>query len=465
MRRILWFRRDLRVRDNALLSVEGEVLPIFIFDTEILKHLDKRDQRVSYIFDRVMDLKTALQARGLDLKIFYGNPVELFQGLAPLGFDEVIASGDYDAYTRERDEKVSMILPFHAVHDTYIFAPEEMCKEDGTPYLLFTPFYKETKKRFAPRHLAEILPVKQQLIPTDYEGIHQTDNLSKLPLEIISIGFDYHPPNVPSVQTKLQRLKKKLATYRTDRDYPALDGTSQLSLELRFGVLGIRELLRFLVDEKKKGIDTEPFYRELIFRDFYAHLLYHFPDLAWKNFKYRFDGVPNADYARAFFNGQTGVPIVDAGIRQLLQTGEMHNRVRMISASFFCKDLLLPWQEGERFFATHLLDYDAASNILSWQWSSGTGVDPQPYFRIFNPWLQAKKFDKDAEYIQHWVPELRTLTPKQIHDENYLLQYKTAGYPAPIVQHKEAMARAKAYYYRTNQTPKFLKEREKVSLH
>ena len=448
MKRILWFRRDLRISDNPLLSFEGEVLPIFIFDTRILQQLAKDDRRVSYIFHQVMKLKTALQTLGLDLKVFYGDPIAIFTMLDRKGFDEVVASGDYDAYAKERDMKVSMILPFRFVNDTYIFQPEEILKDDGTPYLVFTPFYHKAKSLFTKAHLHTFTSVKQTLAQDDYEGITQVQNttITQSPLILKSLGFDEVSCKIKPLAEKLHALKDKLQEYKKERDYPAIDGTSNLALELRFGVLGIRELLRFLVEQKKQGVDTEPFFRQLIFRDFYAYVLYHFPHLAWENYKYPFNGIEDKEKFALFCKGKTGFPIVDAGVRQLIQTGEMHNRIRMICASFFTKDLLLPWQWGEAFFAKHLLDFDAASNILSWQWSAGTGIDPQPYFRIFNPWLQSKKFDKDAMYIKKWLPELVSLSPKEIHDENFMFSHKIHHYPKPIVVHKEASQKALAYF-------------------
>jgi deoxyribodipyrimidine photo-lyase len=215
-----------------------------------------------------------------------------------------------------------------------------------------------------------------------------------------SLGFTCKAHGVESVDLLLEQFALHVNDYKTKRDIIDTSYTSGLSVHLRFGTFGIRELLRWLVQRKKEGIDTEPFFRQLVFREFYASLLYHFPHVAQRNFKYRFNGVEDKKKFQLFCEGATGVPIVDAGVQQLLKTGKMHNRVRMICASFLTKDLLLPWQWGERFFALHLLDFDAASNLLSWQWSAGTGVDPQPYFRIFNPYLQAKKFDKDAIYIK-----------------------------------------------------------------
>ena len=219
-----------------------------------------------------------------------------------------------------------------------------------------------------------------------------------------------------------------------------MDANSNLSVDLRFGTIGVREVLRFAT--QLKGYDAEPFIRQLIFRDFYAYLLFHMPRIEHENYKYSFNGIEDEEKYKAFCEGKTGVPIVDAGVRELLQTGNMHNRVRMVVASFFTKDLLLPWQWGERFFAQRLLDYDKASNVLSWQWSAGTGVDPQPYFRVFNPYLQSKKFDKDADYIKRHVPELASVESKRLHDENYLLNTDIPNYPKPMVSHKEAAKKA-----------------------
>ena len=448
MKRILWFRRDLRVTDNPLLSLDGEVLPIFIFDTNILEPLSKDDRRVTYIFEQVIRLKSSLQSLGLDLKIFYGDPVEIFKTLEKEGFDEVAASGDYDSYARARDRQVSMILPFNSLHDTYIFAPDEVVKDDGTPYLVFTPFYNRARSFFGKAHLRHYTPGKQILLAAHYEEITEIKGSAErtLQLTLQSLGFDENKPEITSLEVKLEALGEKLESYAKERDYPALDATSNLSLELRFGVLGIRELLRFLLEQKKRGINTEPFFRQLVFRDFYASLLYHFPELAWKNYRYPFNGIEDQKKFEAFCKGSTGLPLVDAGIRQRLATSRMHNRVRMVCASFFTKDLLLPWQWGEKFFAEHLLDYDAASNILSWQWSAGTGIDPQPYFRIFNPWLQAKKFDKEAAYIKQWVPEVANLSAKQIHDERFMLSYRIENYPKPMVVHKEASKEALEYF-------------------
>jgi deoxyribodipyrimidine photo-lyase len=436
------------VEDNPLLSLGGEVFPIFIFDTQILNSLPLDDRRVSFIFDRVLKLKKSLQTKGLDLKIYWGDPLDIFNSLEAEGFDEVAASGDYDAYPKERDIKVSHILHFRYLHDTYIFKPEEVLKDDGTPYLVFTPFYNKAKAYFTKEHMHEYVYVKQRLYETSYEGITKidVDREEILPLNIDSLGFKKNLIKIHDVEMKLEQLKKNLSGYKKERDYLNKDATSHLSIDLRFGTLSIRSLLRFLLAQKKEGVDTEPFFRQLIFRDFYAYSLFHFPDLAIHNHKYRFNGIEDKSKYAAFCEARTGVPVVDAGVRELLQTGDMHNRVRMICASFFTKDLLLPWQWGEGFFAKYLLDYDTASNILSWQWSAGTGIDPQPYFRIFNPYLQSKKFDKETVYIKRWIPELVSVDAKKLHDESYLLNHTIEGYPKPMVVHKESSQNALAYY-------------------
>lgn len=452
MKRILWFRRDLRTEDNPLLSQEGNVLPLFIFDPNILSSLDANDRRISFIYHSLITLKTSLKKMDLDLAIFYGNPSEVFQWLlSHEHYDEVCASGDYDHYALERDQQISHLLPFNYLHDTYIFRSDEVVKNDGTPYQVFTPFYNRAKTLFTPFHMREYLHVEQQLHPFDYESLHQITRMEhvKVPIALESIGFEYNP--IPQQElppeTKLGLFTSKLAHYAENRDFMVHDTTSGLSNDLRFGTISIRAVLRWMSLQKREGIDTEPFFRQLIFREFYAILLVHFPHLCERNFRYPFKGIPNQGYFDAFCTARTGVPIVDAGIRELLQTGRMHNRVRMITASFFTKNLLLPWQWGEHFFAKYLIDYDASSNILSWQWSAGTGVDPQPYFRIFNPYAQAAKFDAKGEYIRRWVPELDAISPQIFHNEEALSLLKLNNYPPPIVSHKISSKKALEYFY------------------
>ncbi len=442
MKRILWFRRDLRVSDNSLLSLGGEVLPIFIFDTNILDLLDASDRRVSIIFDAVVKLKSDLKEIGLDLKIYYGKPVEILRHLAILGFDEVCASGDYDAYAKQRDLEVSQFIHFRYLSDTYIFKPREVLKDDGSPYLVFTPFYKKALKLLENKELCQKEIASHTLHTICYDGISTFKNsiFVQLDLEINTLGFQSIALMRKPLHAKcpagvsLQELAEKLPEYKEKRDFLSIDATSDLSIELRFGTLGVKELLRFV-----QGLEgSEDFIRQLIFRDFYAYLLFHFPRIEKENYKYSFNGIEDKQKYEVFCSAKIGVPIIDAAITQLITTGEMHNRARMIVASFFTKDLLLPWQWGEKFFAEHLLDYDKASNVLSWQWSAGTGVDPQPYFRVFNPYLQAKKFDKDAVYIKQYLPQLLDINPKNLYDEEWLLNAHLLNYPQPIVRHKEA---------------------------
>jgi deoxyribodipyrimidine photo-lyase len=436
MRRLLWFRRDLRTEDNPLLSLPGEVLPIFIFDTNILERLESSDRRVGMIRAMVASLQKELKKVGLDLYVFHGDPVTIIQDLQnQFTFDEVCASGDYDAYALQRDRDVANILPFNLLHDTYIMRPEEMLKTDGTPFLVFTPFYKALQTRFTPAHMREYTQAAQQLLPYD----------APLPtLETLGFERESRLPETPDVL--LARFAPKLAAYKERRDRLDMNAVSGLSTALRFGTVSVRAVIRWLAVQKKQGIDTEPFFRQLVFRDFYAHMLYHFPDLAWKNFRYGWKGIADEERHKAFCEARTGFPVVDAGVRELLQTGNMHNRVRMICASFYTKDLLLPWQWGERFFAAHLTDYDASSNILGCQWSAGTGIDPQPYFRIFNPWLQSKKFDPDARYIKRWCPELTDAEARHLHNEAQMAAHPPDGYPRPIVRHKEAAAAALVHF-------------------
>ena len=439
MKRILWFRRDLRVEDNPLLSLGGEVLPIFIFDTNILENLEKNDKRVNFIFWHVQKLKRDLLACGLELKIFYASPEDVFESLRDENFDEVVACGDYDAYAKERDLSISHKIHFRFIKDTYIFKPNDVLKEDGTPYLVFTPFYKKARVLLENKNLDAFELAQNTLVAEDYEGITkiQKDGMkTKLPFSLESLGFEQVELEMKTPHAKLEEFKSKINSYKEMRDFLQEDIGSNLSVDLRFGTIATRAVLRYILN--LKDYDIEPFIRQLIFRDFYAYLLFHMPRIESQNYKYGFNGIEDTQKFEVFCSGQTGVPIIDAGVRQLLQTGAMHNRVRMVVASFFTKDLLLPWQWGERFFAKFLLDYDKASNVLSWQWSAGTGVDSQPYFRVFNPYLQSKKFDKDASYIKKYIPELRHVEAKYLHDENYLLGATIQGYPKPMVHHKEA---------------------------
>ncbi|WP_333803965.1 cryptochrome/photolyase family protein [Sulfurospirillum sp.] len=443
MKKVLWFRRDLRVDDSMLLAQEGEVLPIFIFDTHILNGLPKQDKRVLFIFEHVQKLKANLKALGLDLALFYGTPLEVFTYLKTLGFDEVYASVDYDAYAKERDANISKLMHFHALNDCYLFEPNEVLKKDGTPYLVFTPYYRACKELYTQFHALKYIKATQSLSNFDYNELWNIDNGVKTPLAIKleSLGFESLPTNILTPQKALEAFAQKVDDYADKRDFLDVDATSHLSVHLRFGTLSIREVVRFLTALKTKNHQTEPFFRQLVFREFYAYLLYHFPNLAWENYKYSPPISNDAEAYERFITAQTGYPIIDAAVMELLTTGLMHNRARMVVGSFFTKHLMLPWQKGEAFFAKHLLDYDASANSLSWQWCAGTGIDPQPYFRIFNPYTQSLKFDKEARYIKRYLPLLNDLPNAYLHKEAYLLSHNIAGYPKPIIGHENARKR------------------------
>lgn len=443
MKKVLWFRRDLRVHDSMLLATEGEVLPIFIFDTNILNALEKDDKRVSFIFEQVTQLKVELQALGLDLAIFYGTPLEVFTYLKALGFGEVYASVDYDSYARKRDEEIAELLTFHTLNDCYLFEPMEVLKKDGTPYLVFTPYYRACKDLYTKFYVLEYKRGEQSLSTFDCSVLYNIHGAIKtaLPLTLETLGFERVNVALLSPQKTLETFAPKIDNYATDRDFLDIDATSHLSVHLRFGTISIREVVRFLVQLKAQGHETEPFFRQLIFREFYAYLLYHFSKLAWENYKYNPPTSNDTEAYERFINAQTGYPLVDAAMMELLTTGVMHNRARMVVGSFFTKHLMLPWQQGEAFFAKHLLDYDASANILSWQWCAGTGIDPQPYFRIFNPYSQSLKFDKEAKYIKRFLPHLYDVPAAFLHKEAYLMEHEITGYPRPIIGHESARKR------------------------
>lgn len=438
---ILWYRRDLRVEDVQLLSIEGEVLPIFIFDKEILNTLEKEDKRVDYIFKRVLQLKENLRKINLDLLIFYAKPTEVFNYLKDYGFNEVYASIDYDNYAKNRDLEISKIIKFNSLQDNYIYNVDEILKADKSPYVVFSPYFKEAKRIYVKEHSLEYKKQNNYLYNySDFNFIIEFDNTKKLfkELKINSIGFNGNSIVYKNPKVLLEQLEFKIDKYEENRDFLNLDATSNLSLDIRFGIISVREILRYLIKLKRQKHQTEAFFRQLVFRDFYAYLLFHFPKLHKEDFKktapYSFD----KELYESFISAKTGVPIIDAGVTELITTGNMHNRVRMIVASFFCKHLMLPWQEGEKFFAKYLMDYDAASNILSWQWSSSTGVDAQPYFRVFNPYSQSKKFDKDAIYIKKYLPILKDIEAKNLHDEEFLFNTEIKDYVKPIVKHSLA---------------------------
>lgn len=424
---IFWFRRDLRLEDNAALyyalKENSNVLPIFIFDKNILDKLDSRkDNRVSFIYKCVTALKISLQKSGSDLKVFYGTPEEVFKTLISQGeVKKIYTNRDYEPDAISRDKKILELcsnrgISFIAKKDQVIFDRNEILKSDGSPYTVYTPYSKQWKTKLNDFYIKEY-PT------TDYlKNLKQVKAESMLEIEKIGFQLDNTISIVYDVNITI------LKNYHNTRDIPSIHGTSRLSTHLRFGTVSIRKLVRIALQSNEKWLN------ELIWRDFYQMILYHFPQTTDNAFKPKYDLIEwenNEEHFNAWCEGKTGYPIVDAGMRELNTTGFMHNRVRMIVASFLTKHLLIDWRWGERYFAEKLLDFDLASNVGGWQWAAGSGCDAAPYFRVFNPYLQTEKFDPDEKYIKQWV-----------------LEYKSPNYPKPIVHHKMARERVLERYKR-----------------
>lgn len=423
---IFWFRRDLRLHDNhglyQALSDKNLVLPIFIFDTEILSKLPKNDARVSFIHEKLQAMRVELQQKcGSSIAVFYGKPAEVYKKLLQqYSIEKVFTNRDYEPYAQKRDAEIKEYLKGHGValdtfKDQVIFEENEVVKDDGNPYVVYTPFMRRWKETFKTTSLNHF--------PSE-EKIGNFIKNRELPwLALQEIGFSVSAIKVPEYNVSASLIKN----YENTRNLPAVNGTSMLGTHLRFGTVSIRQMVKRAIAEK-----NETFWNELIWREFFMQILWHFPHTKSKSFKEKYDRIVwrnNEAEFKAWCQGETGYPIVDAGMRQLNETGYMHNRVRMIVGSFLCKHLLVDWRWGEAYFAEKLLDYEMASNIGNWQWVAGCGVDAAPYFRIFNPSEQIKKFDKDLKYITQWVPELNELT-----------------YPQPIVDHKFARERCLKVY-------------------
>jgi deoxyribodipyrimidine photo-lyase len=426
---IMWFRRDLRLTDNAALHhslKDGHpVLPIFIFDRNILDQLEnKTDKRVAFIHTALQTMHEELKEMGSGLHVYYGTPEKIYQELlADFQIDKVFANHDYEPYAIERDTTIKKMLEassasLHTCKDHVIFEKEEVTKDDGGPYTVFTPYANKWKAKLNDFHLRSY--DTQQYFGNFYQ--YKAGNI----LSLKSTGFKNIEAPFPSKEIPDTVIKH----YGERRDFPAIEhGTSQMGVHLRFGTVSIRKLV--LRAQKLNGT----YLNELIWRDFYHMILWHFPKVGkGQNFKAAYDMIKwrnNEAEFQKWCDGMTGYPIVDAGMRQLNATGFMHNRIRMITASFLVKHLLIDWRWGEAYFAEKLLDYDLAANNGGWQWAAGSGCDAAPYFRVFNPTLQTEKFDKDRVYIKKWVPEFGALT-----------------YPEPIVVHAEARKRALEVYMR-----------------
>ena len=418
---LFWFRRDLRLQDNAglyhALKENKEVLPIFIFDTQILDKLeDKVDRRVEFIHHALATMQQQLEEAGSSLLVFHGNPIEIFNSLKPKA---VYTNHDYEPYALQRDEEVRNILSrkgvdFKTFKDQVIFEKSEVVKEDGKPYTVFTPYSRKWKSLLTPAQLKS------------YQTENYFDSFKKVkavPLPSLEeIGFKESGFHFPERVIRQSIVEK----YDQQRNYPAIEGTTKLSVHLRFGTVSIRKLAQLA--QKK----NEVWLNELIWRDFYQMILWHFPQVENHAFKPQYDRIEwrnDESEFQAWCDGKTGYPMVDAGMRELNTTGFMHNRVRMIVASFLTKHLLIDWRWGEAYFAKKLLDFDLAANNGGWQWAAGSGCDAAPYFRVFNPQLQTEKFDPELTYIKKWVPELGT-----------------EKYPRRIVDHKFARERVLKVY-------------------
>ncbi len=416
---IHWFRRDLRLEDNAALSAATSsglpVLPLFIFDEEILKHLPRNDARVNFLYESLEKMNKELKEQGSSILIEHGNPLQIWGDLLKKFSVKVVHTNrDYEPYALERDQQVKELLlkngvEFQTYKDQVIFEKSEIVKDDGTPYSIFTPFKRKWIEAFEESMLEEY-PVRiDQLTKIN----HHFPTLKDLGLEESEI-------HVPEYSLR------RVAEYDTIRDLPAVDGTSHLSPHLRFGTVSVRQIISRL------NGSHQSFLSELIWREFFMHILFHHPRVVNENFNRKYNGIQWRNDEKEFekwCKGQTGYPMVDAGMRELNQTGFMHNRVRMVTASFLCKHLLIDWRWGEAYFAEKLLDFELSSNNGNWQWAAGTGCDAAPYFRVFNPESQQKKFDGQGEYIRRWVPEIDGF-----------------GYPDPMVDHKMARERAIATY-------------------
>ncbi len=418
---IFWFRRDLRLNDNIGLHYalqDGKaVLPIFIFDKNILDKLeDKDDARVNFLHDRITEISKQLQKYGSSLRVFYGNPREVFEQLTTeYQIDGVYTNRDYEPYAKERDSEIDAFLKiknvgFFTFKDQVVFEKSEILTDAGDFYKVFTPFKRKWIQAFEQSNISSLGLPKPQV------PFFQTD-----PFEIPSLAqMGFSPSNIAIPSAVVD--ESIIAKYDQTRDYPAKKGTTRIGIHLRFGTISVRELAL------KAHKLNETYLSELIWREFYMMILYHNPQVVENAFKPQYDHIPWRDSEEDFHKwceGKTGYPIVDAGMRELNQTGYMHNRVRMVVASFLTKHLLIDWRWGEAYFAKKLLDFELASNNGGWQWAAGTGTDAQPYFRVFNPSSQTDKFDKELKYIKKWVPE-----------------YGTSKYPKPMVEHKFARQRA-----------------------
>ena len=421
---IFWFRRDLRLIDNhglfQALTQSKIVNPIFIFDENITKKLDTNDHRLAFIKSQLNNLDKELIKFNSSLNIYYGSPIKIFEKIInENSIDAVFWNKDYEPYAIKRDKEIEKLLKSNNIKsfnfkDQVIFEEREIVKNDGSPYVVYTPYSKKWIEKFSNK---DVKHFKSETFLSKIKRLKKLNTNTKT--------FDINESNIKP--PKVNFNNDIINNYERDRNTPETDGTSKLGLHLRFGTKSIRSLVK-----KSNLSENKTFLKELIWREFFMQILWHFPETTTQCFKSKYEKIKwrnNMDEFNAWCEGKTGYPIVDAGMRELNETGFMHNRVRMITASFLCKHLLIDWRIGEKYFASKLFDYEQSSNIGNWQWVAGCGVDASPYFRIFNPYEQQKKFDKEKVYIKKWISE-----------------YETTKYPQEIVNHKLARERClKAY--------------------
>ena len=415
-----WFRRDLRLEDNKglfeALNSGSKVIPVFIFDEEILDRLPKDDARVSFIYETLTKINKQLKLHKSSLLVEVGNPIDVLKKLInKYNVKAVYTNKDYEPYAIKRDQQVedflvSKNIQFKTFKDQVIFEKAEIVKNDGLPYTVFTPYKNKWLQHFSKEKDTQEFKIK-------FDNFHL---------------FTSEFPSLSSIEFKESNIKVKpfnlsnLENYDEIRDFPSQDKTSYLSPYFRFGLVSVRKMVQFALKT------NATFLSELIWREFFMQILYHFPKVVTNNFRQKYDVIPwrnNKEEFTKWCKGKTGYPMVDAGMRELNKTGYMHNRVRMITAGFLCKHLLIDWRWGEAYFAEKLLDFDLSANNGNWQWAAGTGCDAAPYFRVFNPESQLKKFDKDLIYVRKWIEDFDELT-----------------YPKPMVEHKFARERAIATY-------------------
>ena len=422
---LFWFRRDLRLNDNCglfhALNSGKKVLPIFIFDEDILSRLPDNDARVSFLHQELANINTQLNEIGTSLAVFHGKPIEIYkQLLEKYNVETVFTNHDYEPYALQRDATIKAFLEtkntsFKTYKDQVIFERNEIVKKDGTAYKVYTPYSKKWLEAFHHKGI-QFFPSEEKL-----DGLVQ--NTEHPFLNLGDLGFQ--PSTIKVASYKVS--PKLIDAYEETRNFPAKDSTSRLGTHLRFGTVSVREMVA-----KASKSNNIVFLKELIWREFFMQILWHYPHTTKDSFKPQYDRIlwrNNEEEFKKWCAGETGYPLVDAGMRELNQTGFMHNRVRMLVGSFLCKHLLIDWRFGEAYFAEKLHDYEQSSNVGNWQWVAGCGVDAAPYFRIFNPTTQIQKFDKDLTYIKKWVPDFQELT-----------------YPAQMVDHKMARERCLTTY-------------------